>query len=119
MVVSSKPQLSERPHASDRFLVQLMCFVGLECRLVVELTINDDIDVVCKLIALARHLHPADMWNRGQNRKAFNQLTDGGLIRCTEKDDMANMDDGREFSTGAPKLCVPRVNRNGWTNSLP
>lgn len=104
MEVSSKPQLSEMPHASDRFLVQLMRFLDFEFCLVVELTINDDINVVCELIALevAGNLHPTDMWDRDQNRKAFNQLTNEALSIALKRTIWRIMDDGREFSTRAP-----------------
>ncbi|MBB4374376.1 hypothetical protein GGD63_007206 [Bradyrhizobium sp. cir1] len=69
-----------------------MRLVSGEPRLVFELTVNHNVDIVSKLVvlAVASNLEPARMWNCGENRKARDYLIDMDLVLGSEEDDVTN-----------------------------
>lgn len=92
VVVGRAPQLPEWSYSPDRFLIQMMRLVCGEFRLANEFSINDDVNIVAELVALAiaSNLETVCMWNCGEKRWAFDDLIDVGFIFGGEQDDVKN-----------------------------
>jgi len=69
-----------------------MRFVSCELSLIVEFTINHDVDVVPELVSLevAGDLEPARMRDCGENRQTVDYLIDMGFAVRGEEDDVTN-----------------------------
>ncbi|MFK4719255.1 hypothetical protein ABIE89_000355 [Bradyrhizobium niftali] len=69
-----------------------MSSIGCEFYLVVELTIDYDVDIIAEMVGLtvASYLKPARMWNCRENGQAFDDLADIAFMFGGEQDDVTD-----------------------------